>query len=691
LATLNAPLPSFLPSFRRFKKLAAQLGLDSVEELESIVDSMDGIAEDGGELQENLAREARVRASYMDWCKEFKKKQDEKRFQQFSANFLTMEDYANKSGEAMKLNEYADCTKEEYEALSKYTAGMQSATAQAPSNGMPIEDAALKAAMTAAAEALGNRAPGLAMAKEVTDSFVRESEERMAAINAANQAKYEAARKKKEEELKAMAQQDSERRMAIEKERADRQKVQEMAKAKAAESAEAAAIAGARMASEQEALRSGQRGQIEKQAAEMARQQAREAEARQKRLSKPRPVEEKKASGLGMFFAALPKPSSSTTRSSPTKDASSFSFMGSAGAAKSVPKPAPAKNRLAKPAPSSGTFSIFPPSVTKKVAPKSSPTPATKKSPTLSLFAPSPAPRKAAPARAPSPKAEPVFSFFSGSKSAVAPKKSSQVPAPAPKTEPSFSFFGTKPVASPKKASPAPAPAPKAEPSFSFFGTKPVEAPKKVPPAPAPAPKSSFSFFATKPVEAPKKAPQVPVPAPKAAPTFSFFGTKPVETPKKVTLAPAPAPKAEPSFSFFGTKPVTAAKKAAPAPAPVPVSKAAPSFFSSAPATATKKDVVKVPNQSGTISIFSAMGQSKTAPKKMQGGTISLVGTQKIAPKGVPTLSRWKQNPDGSITGTISGSTNFTAGQKITTSPVSEGAKPGLVVQTGSGSKYYLS
>ena len=63
----------------------------------------------------------------------------------------------------------------------------------------------------------------------------------------------------------------------------------------------------------------------------------------------------------------------------------------------------------------------------------------------------------------------------------------------------------------------------------------------------------------------------------------------------------------------------------------------------------------------------------------------------KKAPKGVPSIARWKKNRDGSITGFISGSPNFTEGERITTSPIVKGSlNAGEVVQTGSGSKYFL-
>ncbi|GAX22994.1 hypothetical protein FisN_15Hh109 [Fistulifera solaris] len=62
------------------------------------------------------------------------------------------------------------------------------------------------------------------------------------------------------------------------------------------------------------------------------------------------------------------------------------------------------------------------------------------------------------------------------------------------------------------------------------------------------------------------------------------------------------------------------------------------------------------------------------------------------APAGVPTLSRWRENADGSVTGNVSGSRNFTDGEKITTSKIARGNfASGEIVVTGSGSKYYLN
>jgi hypothetical protein len=64
---------------------------------------------------------------------------------------------------------------------------------------------------------------------------------------------------------------------------------------------------------------------------------------------------------------------------------------------------------------------------------------------------------------------------------------------------------------------------------------------------------------------------------------------------------------------------------------------------------------------------------------------------QRKGPKGVPSISRWKQNKDKSITGFISGSPAFPDGENITTSPIAKGTiKPGELVVTSSGTRYLL-
>jgi len=82
------------------------------------MDTMEGIAEDGSDLTDGLAREARIRSAYLQWCKDNEKEPDEDRFPTFSSNFLAMEEYAAEAGKEMSLNAYADMTEEEYLAAT---------------------------------------------------------------------------------------------------------------------------------------------------------------------------------------------------------------------------------------------------------------------------------------------------------------------------------------------------------------------------------------------------------------------------------------------------------------------------------------------------------------------------------------------------------------------------------------------
>ncbi len=94
----------------------------------------------------------------------------------------------------------------------------------------------------------------------------------------------------------------------------------------------------------------------------------------------------------------------------------------------------------------------------------------------------------------------------------------------------------------------------------------------------------------------------------------------------------------------------------------------------------------------------------KKVTKAKPGATISLgllgwgqqagEGTPKkvsAAPRGVPTLSRWRQNRDGSISGSISGSIAFRDGDAVTTSPIRGKPVGGSVATTVSGSRYVFN
>jgi membrane protein involved in colicin uptake len=189
--------------------------LESIEELEVALDAMEGIAEDGGELDPtNVSREARLRAAYMDWCKEYGKESNEARFQTFTSNYLAMEEYAKENGKTMQLNMYADCTEEEYVAL---TSGAV--------NGLAAEDvseAELDAEAQAKAEEEAKKAAEEAKAKAEKEA----EEESLKAEKAAEEAKA-----KKEAEAKA-----AEERVAAKKatEEAEAKKSAELEAAKEA-------------------------------------------------------------------------------------------------------------------------------------------------------------------------------------------------------------------------------------------------------------------------------------------------------------------------------------------------------------------------------------------------------------------------------------------------------------------------
>lgn len=197
--------------------MAAALGLESVEELEDAIDSMEGIASDGGLLEgDNLAREARVRSAYLEWCKEYGKESNEARFQQFSSNYLEMEEFAKESGKEMALNEYADCTEEEYAAMMEGDDAVKEAESA-------VKEA--ESAIKAAEEELSSK-------PEAEPSAAAKAQEEAAAKKAkeeeAKKAAAEIAAKKAEEEAKKKA--DIE---AMKKAEADKKKAEAEAKQKA--------------------------------------------------------------------------------------------------------------------------------------------------------------------------------------------------------------------------------------------------------------------------------------------------------------------------------------------------------------------------------------------------------------------------------------------------------------------------
>jgi hypothetical protein len=59
----------------------------------------------------------RMKGAYMDWCEKHGKDMDDLRYRTFSGHYLALEEHWGETGNEMKLNEYADCTVEEYAQL----------------------------------------------------------------------------------------------------------------------------------------------------------------------------------------------------------------------------------------------------------------------------------------------------------------------------------------------------------------------------------------------------------------------------------------------------------------------------------------------------------------------------------------------------------------------------------------------
>jgi hypothetical protein len=166
-----------------------------VEELEAAIDEMEGIAPDGGVIEgDNLAREARVRSAYLEWCKEYGKESDETRFQQFSKNFLDMEEFAKETGKEMSLNEYADCTEKEYAALMEGEDAVKEAEsaikaaegemiAKAENDAVNAAEEAKKKKMEAMkAKAMAAEAAATKKAQEAAESMKKAMEEKAKAL-----------------------------------------------------------------------------------------------------------------------------------------------------------------------------------------------------------------------------------------------------------------------------------------------------------------------------------------------------------------------------------------------------------------------------------------------------------------------------------------------------------------------------
>ena len=102
------------------------------------------------------------------------------------------------------------------------------------------------------------------------------------------------------------------------------------------------------------------------------------------------------------------------------------------------------------------------------------------------------------------------------------------------------------------------------------------------------------------------------------------------------------------------------------------------------------QQVLQAAKSGATISLFES-GIEVTKSANPTPGTLKKSIIAAAPPRGVPSLEKWSKNRDGSITGIISGSPSFKDGDRITTSPIVSGEiKLGAIIQTGSGSLYFL-
>ncbi len=83
-----------------------------------------------------------------------------------------------------------------------------------------------------------------------------------------------------------------------------------------------------------------------------------------------------------------------------------------------------------------------------------------------------------------------------------------------------------------------------------------------------------------------------------------------------------------------------------------------------------------------------SLGPLNVGKRSDDEGKMSSTKPLKVAPRGVPILSKWSQNGDGSITGEISGSNAYKDRETITTSEIIGNAVESSVVRTRSGSRY---
>jgi hypothetical protein len=106
-----------------------------------------------------------------------------------------------------------------------------------------------------------------------------------------------------------------------------------------------------------------------------------------------------------------------------------------------------------------------------------------------------------------------------------------------------------------------------------------------------------------------------------------------------------------------------------------------------------QRDTEKTPQSSGprpTFSLFGLGGAATVEPETSSPPVSSKTApssTAVKAPRGIPTISKWKLNNDNTISGLISGSSSFKDGEPVTTSVIVGKPSSNVIVTTKSGSR----
>jgi hypothetical protein len=106
-------------SLDEYKVLQGALGKAEGDTLQTLMNQAQKMEDkQNGDDNESEGRWDPIRRIYSDWCKQYGKEPDESRYPTFSTNFLALAQYCSNTGTEIDLNEYADCTQEEYLELT---------------------------------------------------------------------------------------------------------------------------------------------------------------------------------------------------------------------------------------------------------------------------------------------------------------------------------------------------------------------------------------------------------------------------------------------------------------------------------------------------------------------------------------------------------------------------------------------